>query len=287
LLADNLSSMDSDDLQRAYEQCRQRYPTIDLSLEDFSARVNTSAAEFDRLCQEDLFLATSCARGDRIAWEYFADDYLPLLHRMAALACRQFQEGEDVAQEIVASLIADKTKIAAYDGRGSLAGWLRVAVSHAAIDRFRRKRREVSLDEPDGPSRDEPSAAPLSNQGEEALDSPWGSVLAKMLEAEIRNLPARDRLILSLYYIENVPLKIIGRQFGVHEATASRWLDKLRRGVRKSVERELRGKHGFRPGELNSLWQWVAEHEEFSLKEVLGPRCKVQGSITRLRKPGT
>jgi RNA polymerase sigma-70 factor len=275
------------EFQGVYERCREKYPTVDLAIEDFVERASAAGVEFERLCHQDLFLATACARGDRIAWEYFADDYLPLLHRMAAQACGQFQEGEDVAQEIVASLIADKTKIATYDGRGSLAGWLRVAVSHAAIDRFRRKRREVSLDEPDGPSRDEPSAAPLSNQGEEALDSPWGSVLAKMLEAEIRNLPARDRLILSLYYIENVPLKIIGRQFGVHEATASRWLDKLRRGVRKSVERELRGKYGIRPGELNSLWQWVAEHEKFSLKEVLGPRCEVQSSITRLRKPGT
>jgi RNA polymerase sigma-70 factor len=262
----------SKELQEAYERCRGKYPTVDLDLEDFTARASATGVAFERLCHEDLFLATACARGDRIAWEYFADDHLPLLHRMAAQACRQFQEGEDVAQEIIASLIADKTKIAAYDGRGSLAGWLRVAVSHAAIDRFRRKRKEVSLDEEGGPDRSKPAAASASDPGTETMDSPWGSILARLLETRIRHLAPRDRLILGLYYMENVPLKLIGRRFGVHEATASRWLDNLRRDIRKSVERELCGKHGLRPGEVHSLWQWVAEHEQFSLKEVLGSK---------------
>jgi RNA polymerase sigma-70 factor len=260
------------EIQEAYERCRSRYPTIDLAVEDFAERAGASGVLFERLCQEDLFLATACAHGDRIAWEYFADDFLPMLHRMAAQACRQVQEGEDVAQEIVANLIAERSKIAAYDGRGSLAGWLRVTVSHAAIDRFRRKRKDVSLDEEDGPARGGSATASAPDPPEETMDSPWGSVLSRVLESRIRLLPPRDRLILGLYYIENIPLKLIGRRFGVHEATASRWLDNLRRDIRKSVERELCGKHGLRPGEINSLWQWVAEHEQFSLKEVLGSK---------------
>jgi len=277
----------SREFQEAYERCRGKYPTIDLALEDFAERARATGVDFVRLCHEDLFLATACSRGDRIAWEHFADDFLPLLHRMAAQACRQLQEGEDVAQEIVANLIADRNRIAAYDGRGSLAGWLRVAVSHASIDRFRRKRKEVSLDEEDRPNRAESVAAPASDRGADSLDSPWGSVLGRLLEAQIRNLEPRDRLILSLYYIENVPLKLIGRRFGVHEATASRWLDNLRRDIRRNVERVLRRKHGLRSGEVCSLWQWVAEHEQFSLKEVLGAGCEAQGPPRWLHKSGT
>ena len=260
------------ELQEAYERCRSRYPTVDLSIEDFAERAGVTGILLERLCLEDLFLATACARGNRIAWEYFADDYLPLLHRMATQACRQVQEGEDVAQEIAENLLADKSKLAAYDGRGTLAGWLRVTVSHAAIDRFRRKRREVSLDEEDGSRPGNYAAGPASDPPADKVDSPWGSVLSRLLESHIRRLPPRDRLILGLYYVENVPLKLIGRRFGVHEATASRWLDKLRSEIRKSVERELCVKHGLRPGEVSSLWQWVAEREQFSLKEVLGSK---------------
>lgn len=270
--------MSPDDYKEAYEKCRRRYPTIDLSCEDFLARAKASGVDFARLCHEDLFLATACSRGDRIAWEYFADDYLPLVQRMAAQACRQFQESEDLAQEIVTGLIADKTKLSGYNGRGSLAGWLRVAIAHGAIDRFRRKRREVSLEETDGQEAEIPAEAKDAAWSGDPLDDAWGPILAGILHEQIRLLSARDRLILGLYYIHGTSLKIIGKRLGIHEATASRWLDSLRRAIRKQVERELRTRHSVRPGEIIGLWQWVAERGNLSLEQVLGSRRDVQES---------
>ncbi len=268
--------MASDDLRAEYESCRRRYPTIDLSYEDFFARVRATGIQVGHVCHEDLFLATACARGDRIAWEYFVDEYSPVLRRMAERGCRQFQEGEDLAQEMVAGLIADKSKLAGYNGRCSLAGWLRVALSHALIDRLRRRRREVSLEDSEGKEQELYAAIPSAEDRENSLDAAWGPVLAEALQAQIRDLPPRDRLIMSLYYVHGVPLKLIGRHFGVHEATASRWLDGLRRSVRKRVERDLRTRHRLKSGEISGLWQWVAEHELFRLADVLGSGCEVQ-----------
>ncbi len=268
--------MVSDDLSAEYDNCRRRYPTIDLSYEDFCTRVRTTGTEAGQVCHEDLFLATACARGDRIAWEYFVDEYSPVLQRMAQRGCRQFQEGEDLAQDIVAGLIADKSKLAGYNGRCSLAGWLRVALSHALIDRLRRRRREVSLEDLEGQKQELYAAIPSAEERENSLDVAWGSVLAETLQEQIRALPPRDRLIMSLYYVHGVSLKLIGRHFGVHEATASRWLDGLRRTVRKRVERELRARHRLKSRDISGLWQWVAEHELFKLSDVLGPECEVQ-----------
>ena len=279
--------MDSDDLRAEYESCRRKYPTIDLPFEDFSARVRGSGIDVRRVCHEDLFLATACATGNHIAWEYFADDYVPLLRRMAARACRQFQEGEDLAQEIVANLIADKSKLAGYSGRCSLAGWLRVALSHALIDRFRRRKREVSLEESGEHEQDLYAATSPSDGRENSLDAAWGPILADVLQEQIRLLPPRDRLILSLYYAHGVSLKIIGMHFGIHEATVSRWLDNLRRTVRKRVERELHARHRLKPADIKGLWQWVAEHELFRLADVLGPNCEahsLSGSARGIRR---
>jgi hypothetical protein len=90
-----------------------------------------------------------------------------------------------------------------------------------------------------------------------------------VLAAEIQELSARDRLLLSLYYVQEVPLKLIGRHFGVHEATASRWLEGMRRGIRRRVEKKLRREYGLTRRDIRSLWRWVSEDGGFSLTGML------------------
>ena len=257
------------ELTEAYERGQRRFPTISLPIEEYQARAARSGVPLGELHHEDLFLATSCVRGNRVAWEYFSDEYLPLLKRLAARACRQYQESDDLAQEIIASLVENRDRLAGYDGRGSLASWLRVAVARAAIDRYRRVRREVSLEQVCEHGLDPLAAQSTRDDACEPLDARWGPVLARILAAEIEHLPGRERLVLSLYYLENLPLKTIGSRFGVHEATVSRWLDRIRSGLRKSAEGELRRRHGLRRREADSLWRWVGEEGLLSLKESL------------------
>ena len=280
-------------IRLAFERCQRRYPTIFMEFEEFKNRVEEilsaepAAAGYpaqdrlrqdldpDRLHLEDLFLAHACSKGDRIAWEYFVDTYLPVLRRCAEQACRCMSRSEDLAQELVTKLLDDRRRFAGYNGRGSLAGWLRVAVSHAAIDHFRRNRKQVSLEELKDSGQTAASAGNgLSSAGQsERIDARWGPVLLSVLVEDLRRLPPRDRLLLNLYYVQDVPLKAIGRQFGVHEATASRWLERLRQDLRKRIERELRRRHGLRASELKSLWQWVSQETDFSLQEAVSG-CK-------------
>src|SRR4029453_8794059 len=230
------------EIREAYERCQLRYPTIRLDFELFLARIQEIVGEaaaatgstavtdchswllvFSGLHHEDLFLALACVQGDRVAWECFAESFLPLMRRFAAGACRNVEEGEDLAQEIMTVLMAGAeaeqgTKLARYNGRGSLAGWLRVTVAHAAIDRLRRLKRQVSLEEmlERGMEPAVGNSAPHYRE-EEKLDSRWGTVLAELLAQEIERLTSRDRLLLGLYYLDGVPLKIIRRELGFQE----------------------------------------------------------------------
>jgi len=282
-----------EDIRLAFERCQHRYPTISLGFEEFKNRVEEVLAgesavpgsdaghrsppdvSLGKLHLEDLFLALACSEGDRIAWEYFVDAYLPVVRRCAEQACRHLSQSEDLAQELVTRLLDDRRRFAGYNGRGSLAGWLRVAASHAAIDHFRRNRKQVSLEEIEeaGHGVTIASGGSSAREQSEQLDARWGPVLLSILVDEIRRLPSRDRLLLSLYYAQDVPLRAIGRQFGVHEATASRWLDRLRQDLRKRIEREMKRRHGIRAGELESLWRWVSEDTDFSLREAVS-ECK-------------
>lgn len=258
-------------IMEAFERCQRRFPTVRLPIEVYEARINeilspglgptdeaAKAETFAKIHHEDLYLAIACSHNDRVAWEHFADDYAPLLRNFAAQACRNSSESEDLAQEITARLLRDKERLAGYNGRGSLAGWLRVIVSHAAIDRFRRTNRLTSLEELQERGSEAVPQNPEKRKEDETLDSRWGPVFTRVAADCLRRLPARDRLLLCLYYLQNVSLKDLGRQFGIHEATASRWLERIRRDMRKQVERELRKKHGLGSTEIESLWKWVS-----------------------------
>lgn len=285
--------------------CRERYPAVDLPFEVFSQRIrevlgpadeegepgggrrDRRPADFERLAHGDLYLALACSRGDRIAWEYFADEYLPVLRSLAARACGDVGEGEDLAQELTAGMLVESAagpdergcarhgRLATYGGRGSLLGWLRVVVAHAAVDRMRQRRREMPIDESAGAGRHARDAREQLRKtaNEASVDERWGPSLAAVLAEEIRRLPAGDRLLLALYYVQEAPLGSIGRLFGVHEATVSRRLARLRKTIRKNVERECRRRHGLGPRDVVQLWQWVARRVELPLAEILGARA--------------
>jgi RNA polymerase sigma-70 factor (ECF subfamily) len=256
-------------LHEAFERCCRRYPTIQLTLETYQARVDEILSEmktagdkgrheaFRKLHHEDLFLAVACARNDRIAWECFADDYFSLLKNYAVQASGQISEGEDLAQEIVAKLLQEKNRLAGFNGRGSLAGWLRVVVAHSAVDRHRRTKKQTSLDELEENGAAVAVACSGEQDCEDALDSGWGAIISDIVRNCLDQLSGRDRLILSLHYLQNSPLKIIGRQFNVSEAAVSRWIERIRKDIRKQTEKALRKQHRLRAGEIQTLWKWI------------------------------
>jgi RNA polymerase sigma-70 factor, ECF subfamily len=258
------------EIAEAYERCLQRYPTIQISYKDFQGRIEEILSKGLSLSKaqsrikaltlihyEDLFLAMGCSRQDRVAWEHFAEEYIPLLQKFSTQACGDSGEGEDLAQEITVKMLKEGNRLAGYNGRGSLAGWLRAAVAHAAVDRFRRARRLVSLD-------DSSHSGALANwvdsgdqDSEETLDSRWGPIISNAVSESISRLAARDRLVLGLYYLRGISLLAIGRQFRIHEATVSRWLERLRRDIRKQLEIDLRKKHGLCADDIRSLWKHI------------------------------
>jgi RNA polymerase sigma-70 factor, ECF subfamily len=259
------------EIAEAYERCLKRYPTIQISYKDFQARIEEILSKEHSLSKakswitalafihyEDLFLAMGCSRQDRVSWEHFADEYSPLLRKFSTQVCGDSGEGEDLAQEITVKMLTEGNRMAGYNGRGSLAGWLRAAVAHAAVDRFRRARRLVSLED----SSNSGALADWMDTGEadseEALDSRWGPIISNAVSESISRLAARDRLVLGLYYLRGISLLAIGRQFRIHEATVSRWIERLRRDIRKQLEKDLRKKHGLRTNDIRSLWKHIS-----------------------------
>ncbi len=243
------------------------------TLEKYLFCNNTDAAnaeikEFiDEIRADDLCLIVACERGDEKAWEDLVANFDSTVKSAARKISSNQEDAEDLAGSIWAELYglrtdADgnkKSKLAYYSGRGSLAGWLRAVVSQLAVDQFRKQSKFVQIEEDrefenlanEAAGSDHNHFASHGENPEElfALDEAESDV-SDALQASIADLEAEDRLILKLYYFDDLKLKDIAATFGYHEATASRKLTRVQAEIRKGVEKNLRTRHGWSESEV-------------------------------------
>jgi RNA polymerase sigma-70 factor (ECF subfamily) len=183
----------------------------------------------------ELVLARACAAGNERAWEVFMARYREKLYEIGMQITREESSGRELADSLYADLYGMVTrdgvracKLNFYTGRGSIEGWLRTVMAQEHVNRYRRGKRTVSLDEEaeEGAQFAAPDPDPLP-----ALDPRLETATDEALEA----LPAEDRFVLAAYYLDGQTLAAIARTLSVHESTISRKLDKLAKSLRKQI----------------------------------------------------
>src|SRR5246500_50801 len=176
---------------------------------------------------DELALARACAAGSNSAWEIFLTRYREKLSLSALRIAREDSAARELADTLYADLYGTNTrdgqrvsKLASYTGRGSLEGWLRTVLAQEYINRYRRTKRLVSLDEEseEGVQFRAPDPEPLTTSDNR---------LTRATDAVLADLPAEDRMVLRAYYLDDRTLAEIARMLDVHESTISRKLDKM------------------------------------------------------------
>jgi len=184
---------------------------------------------------DELALARACAAGDNSAWEIFLTRYREKLYLAALHIAREDSAARDLADSLYAELYGTTlregkrvSKLESFTGRGSLEGWLRTVLAQEFVNRYRRGKRLVSLDQEieDGAQFAAPKAEP------EPAVNPR---LESCVDAALAALPSEDRLVLAAYYLDGRTLAEVGSMLGVHESTISRKVDKLAKSLRKEI----------------------------------------------------
>jgi RNA polymerase sigma-70 factor (ECF subfamily) len=247
---------------------------------------NTIKQFIDEIRADDLCLIVACERGDETAWEYLVANFDSTVKSAARKISSNNEDAEDLASSIWAELYGlrqdaegnKKSKLAYYSGRGSLAGWLRAVVSQLAIDEYRKQSRFVQVEE----NREFENLAEESSNhtGNDRVvhhaDNPEEQLTAEQtsrdvslaLKHAIEALEDEDRLVMKLYYFDDLKLKEIGAMFGYHEATASRKVVRIQADIRKSVERELRATHGWSETEVKRYLSETASKLGISVEKL-------------------
>jgi RNA polymerase sigma-70 factor (ECF subfamily) len=217
------------------EQCEAILSQIAAKYLPPGASRQDMAELYSSLRIEELALARACAAGHERAWEVFMARYREKLYDMAAYIAKESSAARELADSLYADLYGTAardgqrvSKLSSYTGRGSLEGWLRTVMAQEFVNRYRRQRRLVSLEEE---SEDGNEFAAKESIPAIAVDPRVEAVTDEVLSA----LPPEDRFILASYYLDERTLAEIARTVAVHESTISRKLDKLAKSLRKQI----------------------------------------------------
>ncbi|HEY3927703.1 MAG TPA: sigma-70 family RNA polymerase sigma factor [Candidatus Koribacter sp.] len=188
---------------------------------------------------DELVLTRACAAGHNGAWEQFLARYRATLYSAAYKIAHDEASGRELADSLYAELygISEKgadrrSKLLYYSGRGSLEGFLRTIVAQEYVNRYRRTRRETSLEE-------EVEAGKQFAAASATTTAVSSDSIDKAIAAEIAALEPDERLLLSSYYLDGRKLAEIARLERVHESTISRKLERVTTTLRKRIRKRL------------------------------------------------
>jgi len=255
---------------RWWADARQAWPQLQLSsdaLRDYvSARV-VRAGDEELLHAADLYLCAACLAGEPTALAAFDEHVIAQLAPVLAQLGLTRDEADEVRQQLRDRLlVADGSapRLVDYSGRADLRTWVRTAAVRAGIDLLRRRKPTTGDD-------DRLDALPaLADDPELAhLKRRYAGELSAAVAAALAALAPRDRLLLKYAYLDGLTVEQIGGVYGVHRATAARWVAAARDRLSAETHARLSARLGLTPSELRSVARLVESQLDLSLGQLL------------------
>lgn len=238
--------------------------------------LEVDAAEFERFVRArfsgDLSAATPRAADLYLACAALAgvgiEAFDAVLAREVAAACARVRppfDADEAAQRVRAHLLVAAApappKLATYMGQGDLRGWLRVAATRLLLNAKTRGPREDS-----GLSGVLDALAARGDDPELAFfKEHYRAELKRAFEECALALSARDRALLRFALVDRLNVDEIGKLYGVHRATAARWVA----AARAELERGTRARLRVEGRELESIVRMLGSQLDVSLSRVL------------------
>ncbi len=174
----------------------------------------------------DLALATACVAQEPTAHAAF-DAILVEVDAAGATTGASRDQVTEVKQLLRVQLLvatADKPPgLTGYRGKGPLRGWVRITATRELIRHKKKQVRDVP-----GDIGLEDIIARSNDPVLEKLKTEYRTQFAEALRDAIADLSAEDRTLLRQQIVEHLSIDEIGASFGVHRATAARWLNRAR-----------------------------------------------------------
>lgn len=206
----------------------------------------TIAEQLAALNATDLYLALACGLGDGAAVAAFEAAHGGAIHKAVLRAGGSKHGVDDLAQRVREKLFVHDgqrpARICAYSGRGSLAAWVRVTSVRTVLDVVRwdsEHKRRVDLDDQMLEQVGVPEATPEADY----LRVAHAERIPDAMRAAFAALTPKQRNLLRHRFLHALGTDAIAKLYGVHRATAYRWLETARvelfEGTRAAIKRDL------------------------------------------------
>lgn len=273
MASDKEREREAKDWEAALATAKATWPSFHLTLDDFRAHVGAQGdvpGPPPQNLAADLYLACGCARRLPAALHAFDVKYRDDVEATARRLGRRDAGIEDARQAVYERLFTSPSsartpKITEYTAKGSLRSWLRVVAARAIMNLAVRADDEEPVDDVDAFGMLAATDPELALMKERFADE-----LRAALKAAAASLEPRDRAVLRLSFGSGVAIDGIAAMYGVHRATAARWIAKAHEDLSKRAQRELRTRLKVDESEYVRILELIASRFDTSLSRYLG-----------------
>ncbi|HEY6034821.1 MAG TPA: sigma factor-like helix-turn-helix DNA-binding protein [Kofleriaceae bacterium] len=251
-------------IETAYRAAREAWPDVEVSPERFAAEVARrlpDAADLAPYCTRDVYLAIACLDGNERAAVHLETEILGEADRAGA----KLRATADQIAELRGHLrrLLFSSALADFTGRGDLRGYVKVIATRELIRVINRARKEQPID-------------PLLDRLEfdrspelSVIRARYGADIAAGMRAALDALPERERALLRYALVDGWTVDQIGELYGVHRATAARWVAAARDLLADGIRKQVAGRLEIAPHEVDSLIELVRSRIDISLERIL------------------
>jgi RNA polymerase sigma-70 factor (ECF subfamily) len=185
----------------------------------------------------DLALAGACVLGEPSAAAAF-DRVLTEVDAAGASVGATKDQVAEVKQMLRLQLLVAKDGkppgIAGYRGKGPLRGWVRITATRELIRVKKKQLREIPIEQ----SLDRLLSTRI-DPSLDAMKAEYRTEFAAALRDAIGDLSVEDRTLLVQQVVHGASIDEVGAAFGVHRATAARWLNRARASLVAATHKRL------------------------------------------------
>ena len=162
-----------------------------------------------------------------------------------------------------------RPRIVDFAGEGDLKGWTRVTIVRTFLNLATRDSREV-------PTEDDWLFALADGADAHEVDHlkrTYGEGVKVAFREAVEKLGFRDRAILRYAFVDELAINQIGDIYGIHRATAARWIGQAKDRFAESLRAELTSRLKVTETEMASILRLTMSGVDISLARHLGAKA--------------